>query len=643
MKKKYESGAATAFVGRNQAIKKLQLTIADFRRLCILKGVYPVEPKNKKKVNKGSTAQKTFYYVKDINFLANEPIINKFRDFKVYVKRLKRARGRRDIKGIARIRNLKPTYKVDHIVKERYPTYTDAVRDLDDCLSLVFLFASLPKSKRVFVERVHLCQRLMLEFMHYVIASRSLRKCFISIKGYYFQADVKGQKVTWIMPHKLAYQTPDDVDFRIMSTFVEFYSIVLGFVNFKSYQDIGLIYPPKLSMSQASIDKPEEAINFNDECLASLNCDFIKLSEDAEQQAKDGAAGDVFAAEETTETPGELQEAAKLEEENLAKLKNLFKGCRFFLNREVPREQFVFAIRSFGGEVSWDKTSALGSTYQSEDQSITHHIVDRPMGTTNTTANSKQHLSRVYVQPQWIFDCINEAMLLPVGDYLPGAMLPPHLSPFVEESATGYVPPEKQRLIKMKLGLPVEDIPRAPTETKTEEEEKNPKKTDKQNKKNNKKKNKNKSANDDDEKKAGQSVESDSEEENDDGDVDEENEEDVNDMRVDLDSPDEDEEESENEDDVILPEEPELENKNDKSLLAVTRSTPKVENINMLIKKQTDEDKKLSELMIPKKNKRLYNKIMYSKKKQRQEVDKLKEKRQIHDAKVQKQISNKKA
>ncbi len=42
--------------------------------------------------------------------------------------------------------------------------------------------------------------------MHYVIASKSLRKCFISIKGYYFQADIKGQKVTWIMPHKLAYQ-----------------------------------------------------------------------------------------------------------------------------------------------------------------------------------------------------------------------------------------------------------------------------------------------------------------------------------------------------------------------------------------------------------------------------------------------------
>lgn len=39
---------------------------------------------------------------------------------KVYVKRLKRAKGRRDIKAIGRIRKNKPTYKVDHIVKERY-------------------------------------------------------------------------------------------------------------------------------------------------------------------------------------------------------------------------------------------------------------------------------------------------------------------------------------------------------------------------------------------------------------------------------------------------------------------------------------------------------------------------------------------
>lgn len=53
------------------------------RRLCILKGIYPHEPKHKKKVNKGSTAARTFYLIKDIKFLLHEPIVNKFREYKV--------------------------------------------------------------------------------------------------------------------------------------------------------------------------------------------------------------------------------------------------------------------------------------------------------------------------------------------------------------------------------------------------------------------------------------------------------------------------------------------------------------------------------------------------------------------------------
>jgi pescadillo protein len=109
-----------------------------------------------------------------------------------------------------------------------------------------------------------------------------------------------------------------------------------------------------------------------------------------------------------------------------------------------------FNLRAFSGQVSWDKQLALGSTYQENDETITHHIIDRPLA-------GKTYINRVYVQPQWVFDCINENMLLPVDNYLPGAVLPPHLSPFTETNESGYVPPEKQRLNKLKLGLKIDE------------------------------------------------------------------------------------------------------------------------------------------------------------------------------------------
>ena len=89
------------------------------RRLCILKGVYPVEPRHKKKVNHGSTAHRTYYFAKDILFLSHEPLLEKFREFKVFVKKLTRAIHKGEIHSADKLVENKPVYTLDHVIKER--------------------------------------------------------------------------------------------------------------------------------------------------------------------------------------------------------------------------------------------------------------------------------------------------------------------------------------------------------------------------------------------------------------------------------------------------------------------------------------------------------------------------------------------
>jgi pescadillo len=107
---------------------------------------------------------------------------NECQCLQVFSRKLRRALGKGEYAAADHIRENKPKYTLDHIVRERYPTFVDAVRDLSDCLSLCFMFATLPSSHRTKGIQVSLCRRLTIEFMLYVISSKSLRKVFVSIK-----------------------------------------------------------------------------------------------------------------------------------------------------------------------------------------------------------------------------------------------------------------------------------------------------------------------------------------------------------------------------------------------------------------------------------------------------------------------------
>ncbi|OTB05707.1 hypothetical protein M426DRAFT_10458 [Hypoxylon sp. CI-4A] len=493
IKKKGESGNAKNYITRTHAVKKLQISLPDFRKLCIWKGIFPREPRNRKKASKSSTASTTFYYAKDIQYLLHEPLLQKFREQKVLEKKISRALGRGDVTDASRLeanaarpeKTGKPRYTLDHVIRDRYPTFVDALRDLDDCLSMLFLFANLPSTSTVPAKMIAKCERLCLEFQHYLIVSQSLRKSFLSIKGIYYQANIQGEDILWLVPYKFNQRVVGDVDFRIMGTFVEFYMTLLGFVNFRLYTSVGLKYPPKFD--QAKDDEAGElgafklegnlATAISNEAPAQLTNGETEAGPDPKTQAEvnkliremrdvdvdaDRAETEVDKDETTTDAIDKFEPAAPggdvLPQPSYSgsEPENLFANCTFYLSRETPRQPLEFILRAFGCKrIGWDSVLGEGAyTTNERDPSITHQIVDRPViqaatqeggdGEDNQTAQklaANQRIpGRVYVQPQWVWDSVNDGEMKQPHLYAPGAQLPPHLSPFVQNTQGAYDP-----------------------------------------------------------------------------------------------------------------------------------------------------------------------------------------------------------
>jgi len=492
IKKKGVSGQAKNFITRTQAVRKLQISLPDFRKLCIWKGIYPREPRNKKKASKSSTASTTFYYTKDIQYLLHEPLLQKFREQKALEKKISKALGRGDAHDAQRLeRNAsrpektgKTKYTLDHVIRERYPTFIDALRDLDDCLSMLFLFANLPSTPTVPAKMIARCEKLCLEFQHYLIVSNSLRKSFLSIKGIYYQATIQGQDILWLVPYRFNQRVTGDVDFRIMGTFVEFYQTLLGFVNFRLYTSVGLVYPPKFDKNRddqgaelgafslegnsvGALEQPTQITNGDAKPDPKLQAEIDKLMLQLNEPDKEPATSQTLAEDEDeeeqpTDTIDKFEPAAPggdillQPSYSATDPSTLFSNFTFFLSRETPRQPIEFILRAFGCKrIGWDAVLGDGAyTHNELDTSITHQIVDRPPiqvdpeneseAEDNQTAQRLRPGSRVpgriYVQPQWIWDSVNDEELKRPDLYAPGAQLPPHMSPFVKKVRGQYDP-----------------------------------------------------------------------------------------------------------------------------------------------------------------------------------------------------------
>jgi pescadillo protein len=416
--------------------------------------------------------------------LLHEPLLNKFRDQKALAKKIARSLGRGEVSDASRLeKNHAPRLTLDHVIKERYPTFIDALRDLDDALSLLFLFATLPSTDHVPSKTVALCQRLCHEFQHYLIMTNSLRRSFLSIKGIYYQATIQGQDIMWLVPYRFVQRVNGDVDYRIMATFVDFYTTLLGFVNFRLYSGIGLRYPPKFDTRSdengaelaaftlegrtvGDVPKAVEASkaqtngSSNKEVSKELQAKVDKVIKKAGlDQTTDDQAMDT--TEENNDAIDHFETAAP-EADTLpqpsmsgSEAGALFAPFVFYISREAPKAPLEFILRSFGCKrVGWASVLGDGAfTHDETDPRITHQIVDRPQlpqeslpaipaadETTVQVRPGSRIPGRTYIQPQWVWDCINEGKLLRADLYAPGTTLPPHLSPWVKASRGAYDP-----------------------------------------------------------------------------------------------------------------------------------------------------------------------------------------------------------
>lgn len=353
----------------------------------------------------------------------------------------------------------------------------------------MFLFASLPSEGRIIAEKTTACAELARHWQFYVSKTRTLKKVFVSIKGAYYQAEVMGEPITWLVPHQFTQSIPREVDVRVMLTFLEFYEVFLRFVLFKLFHLQGMVYPPRVDKKmdeagscllalrvgemngKANTDIKDSSSTLESTAAvnASTSTKFSESVQMKESKQRISSLPDVLENMEDDNDDLELGLLAKplgdalkglqsLDGEDIdgvnedEKIKfsiqnpqsGLFSKLVVFINREVPLEWLQFSVLSFGGRVGW---AGEGSPIDVSDPRVTHQIVDRPMK--NSVVNNRE-----LVQPQWIFDCINAKLLLPVHNYRPGATLPPHLSPFVDDDSEGYLPQYREELLKLTGEIP---------------------------------------------------------------------------------------------------------------------------------------------------------------------------------------------
>lgn len=399
-------GRASNLVSEQNAITKIALQPKDMRKMAILTGVYPREnPKDK-------NSPYSYFHKKDVSLINNNPFSWYLREHASWLKHYKKKFNRNEKYGATM-----PKAPWDQLIRSRYVQFTDAVRDLGDCLETVALFAQMSGSDVVPSETIVNCQELLAQFHYYVSHNHLIKKGFIAQKGFFFEAELSGVPFIWVIPHKFPFPNKDHesqkgIDYEVLYNFLELYQHLLGFINAKLFINLGMKYPP-----QYDKEKWDKAYYIGS--IIDSRVQEEETSEKKEEEVQDD------------EATAKLQNALNLAAENINENEveeeglGIFHKFVFTIDNTVPLDPVSMIIISLGGTVIWDNRST--------NPHITHTVYDRKQLNNRFT-------NRIYVQPQYIFDCLNADEVLKPEPYFPGEICPEHVSPWDKIEAEEDIP-----------------------------------------------------------------------------------------------------------------------------------------------------------------------------------------------------------
>ncbi|ELA42874.1 uncharacterized protein VICG_00189 [Vittaforma corneae ATCC 50505] len=211
-------------------------------------------------------------------------------------------------------------------------------------------------------------------FRKFIIERKLLSKAFMSKKGIYFGFNVEKIIVCWMVPYpgaNLADFVEEKVDSPDAKTVCNFDFLDFGSLSEEESEAAEITHtnsPDKLDISLLKYASPLLKIHLK-LCVHKFGILYPK--------------------------------------EN-GKKAGIFKNMRFFIDVKSISEQIAFVILSLDGEVA---------SYGQAKFIITETVdaIDP---------------ENIYLQPQYVFDCLNQSKILPYDLYFVGKELPPHISPF---------------------------------------------------------------------------------------------------------------------------------------------------------------------------------------------------------------------